>query len=526
MAQYIILCPFLRKQYTIKYQILRRIFSIMGTNRIVTRFPPSPTGYLHIGGARTALFNWLFARKNHGKFILRIEDTDKARSTKEAVNAIIESMEWLGLDWGEGPYFQSQRYDIYNSTIDRLLSTGKAYYCHCSPEELEQKRKEAIRKGAKPKYDGKCRELGLGPAPGAVVRIKTPQTGITEFKDLVKGPIRFNNSELDDLVLKRSDGSPTYHLAVVSDDISLGINYVIRGDDHVNNTPRQILIYQALGEPLPVYAHVPMILGPDRTRLSKRHGAMSVLAYRDMGYLPQALLNSLARLGWPYGDQEKFTKEEQQIVRPVDNVTYFSDGFKKLNRLLSIFGKPSYRFQVKTIENMTSAKGAMPSDSRGFIRTPLIRYMSNLKLVAYEPIFNKFETQTTGFVYFPEMKKSMPHLVINGGVTQFDKGIISESNNFDLDTEFGGGRGDTDLRFDNDRSDDLSTIALDLNIFKYQDRTYLSGVATQNKIEIHRKRKKNRFGMFLNGSGIGYSKYTTLQQSKNLESRIYSLYAH
>ncbi len=292
----------------------------MGTNRIVTRFPPSPTGYLHIGGARTALFNWLFARKNHGKFILRIEDTDKARSTKEAVNAIIESMEWLGLDWDEGPYFQSQRYDIYNSTIDRLLSTGKAYYCHCSPEELEQKRKEAIRKGAKPKYDGKCRELGLGPAPGAVVRIKTPQTGITEFKDLVKGPIRFNNSELDDLVLKRSDGSPTYHLAVVSDDISLGINYVIRGDDHVNNTPRQILIYQALGEPLPVYAHVPMILGPDRTRLSKRHGAMSVLAYRDMGYLPQALLNSLARLGWSYGDQEKFTKEELIEKFSLENV--------------------------------------------------------------------------------------------------------------------------------------------------------------------------------------------------------------
>jgi hypothetical protein len=224
-------------------------------------------------------------------------------------------------------------------------------------------------------------------------------------------------------------------------------------------------------------------------------------------------------------DQPKFTKEEQQIVRPVDNVTYFSDGFKKLNRLLSIFGKPSYRFQVKTIENMTSAKGAMPSDSRGFIRTPLIRYMSNLKLVAYEPIFNKFETKTTGFVYFPEMKKSMPHLVINGGVTQFDKGIISESNNFDLDTEFGGGRGDTDLRFDNDRSDDLSTIALDLNIFKYQDRTYLSGVATQNKIEIHRKRKKNRFGMFLNGSGIGYSKYTTLQQSKDEALRILTEYS-
>jgi len=224
-------------------------------------------------------------------------------------------------------------------------------------------------------------------------------------------------------------------------------------------------------------------------------------------------------------DQPKFTKKEQEIAKPVDNITYFSDGFKKLNSLLSSFNKPIYRFQVKTIENMTSAKQAMPSDSRSFIRTPLIKYMNHLQLVAYEPIFNKFETKTTGFVYFPKMKESMPHLVINGGVTQFDKGIISESNNFDIDTEFGGGRGDTDLRFDHDRSDDLSSIALDLNIFKYQDRTYLSGVATQNKIEIHRKRKKNRFGMFLNGSGIGYSKYTTLQQSKDEALRILTEYS-
>jgi glutamyl-tRNA synthetase len=278
--------------------------------KIITRFPPSPTGYLHIGGARTALFNWLFARQNNGKFILRIEDTDRERSTEEATKAILESMEWLGLDWDEGPYFQSQRYDIYNGMIEHLLSIGQAYHCHCSPEELEQRREAARAKGLKPKYDGKCRELGLGPAPGSVVRLKIPKTGITHFNDLIKGPIRFDNEELDDLILRRSDGSPTYHLAVVSDDISLGVNYVIRGDDHVNNTPRQILIYSALNEPLPRYAHVPMILGPDKTRLSKRHGALSVLAYRDMGYLPHALLNSLARLGWSYGDQEKFTREE------------------------------------------------------------------------------------------------------------------------------------------------------------------------------------------------------------------------
>jgi glutamyl-tRNA synthetase len=282
----------------------------MNSEKIVTRFPPSPTGYLHIGGARTALFNWLLARQKHGKFVLRIEDTDEARSTNEATRAILDSMEWLGLDWDEGPYFQSQRYEIYNASIDRLLATGEAYHCHCTAHEVERKRKEAMARGLKPKYDGTCRDLGLGEAPGSVVRLRTPRTGITSFDDLVKGPLRFANEELDDLILRRSDGSPTYHLAVVSDDISLGITHVIRGDDHVNNTPRQILIYRALGEPLPFYAHVPMILGPDRSRLSKRHGATSVLAYRDMGYLPHALLNSLARLGWSFGDQEKFTREE------------------------------------------------------------------------------------------------------------------------------------------------------------------------------------------------------------------------
>ena len=282
----------------------------MNQGNIVTRFPPSPTGYLHIGGVRTALFNWLFARQKRGKFILRIEDTDKVRSSDKAIQAILESMEWLGLDWDEGPYFQSQRYDIYSTFITRLLSEGRAYHCHCSPEELEQRRNEMKAKGLKPKYDGKCRDLGLGPAPGSVVRLKTPQSGVTQFRDLVKGPLRFDNSELDDLVLKRSDGTPTYHLAVVGDDISLGITHVIRGDDHVNNTPRQIQIYSALGEHIPEYAHLPMILGPDRQRLSKRHGAVSVLAYRDMGYLPHALINSLARLGWSYGDQEKFSRQE------------------------------------------------------------------------------------------------------------------------------------------------------------------------------------------------------------------------
>ena len=292
----------------------------MVPENVVTRFPPSPTGYLHIGGARTALFNWLFARKHKGKFILRIEDTDKERSTEEATEAILESLRWLGLDWDEGPYFQSQRFDIYREFIDRLLRVGRAYYCHCTPEELEKRREEAKSKGLKPKYDGRCRDLRLGPGPGAVVRLKTPGSGKTLFLDLIKGAISFNNEELDDLVLWRSDQSPTYHLAVVVDDITMGLTHIIRGDDHVNNTPRQVLIYQALEEPLPYYAHVPMILGHDRTRLSKRHGATSVLAYRDMGFLPQALVNALARLGWSYGDQERFTLQELIEKFSLENV--------------------------------------------------------------------------------------------------------------------------------------------------------------------------------------------------------------
>jgi glutamyl-tRNA synthetase len=282
----------------------------MKDQTVVTRFPPSPTGFLHLGGARTALFNWLFARHHGGKFILRIEDTDQARSTEAATRAILDSLAWLGLDWDEGPYFQSKRYYLYNALIDRLLASGEAYYCHCSPEELEKKRETAMALGLKPKYDRKCRELNLGPGAGAVVRLKSPIGGTTQFHDLVKGPIRFDNEELDDLILRRSDGSPTYHMAVVADDITLGVTHVIRGDDHVNNTPRQMAIYRSLGESLPQYAHVPMILGSDKTRLSKRHGAASVLEYRELGYLPQALLNALVRIGWSHGDQEKFTVEE------------------------------------------------------------------------------------------------------------------------------------------------------------------------------------------------------------------------
>ena len=277
---------------------------------IVTRFPPSPTGYLHVGGARTALFNWLYARKNNGKFVLRIEDTDTVRSTQASVDAIFEAMAWLELDWDEGPYFQTRRFDIYREYLQRLLDSGDAYYCTCTPDEVEAMRQKAKAEGTKPKYDGRCRERGLPRSDSAVIRFKAPLAGTTVVEDVIKGNIVFQNTEQDDFVVCRSDGTPTYNFVVVVDDITMGINTVIRGDDHVMNTPKQILLYNALKAQLPVFGHVPMVLGKDKTRLSKRHGAMSVTAYRDMGYLPDAFINYLARLGWSHGDQEFFTRQE------------------------------------------------------------------------------------------------------------------------------------------------------------------------------------------------------------------------
>ncbi len=278
--------------------------------KVVTRFPPSPTGALHLGGARTALFNWLYARHHGGRFVLRMEDTDRKRSKDEYVDSILEAMAWLGLDHDEGPYYQSQRFDRYRQAIDQLLEDGRAYWCHCSPEKLKQTREAAMAQGKKAMYDGACREAGLGPAEGAVVRFKGPRTGSTEFNDMVKGVISWANSEMDDLVILRSDSSPTYHLAVVVDDIDMGVTHVIRGDDHVPNTPRQILLYEALGATPPRFAHIPMILGPDKSKLSKRHGATSVVEFRDQGYLPEAMINALARLGWSHGDQEIFSIDE------------------------------------------------------------------------------------------------------------------------------------------------------------------------------------------------------------------------
>ncbi len=287
---------------------------------IVTRFAPSPTGYLHIGGARTAIFNWLLARHLGGKFLLRIEDTDLARSNADMTQSILDAMEWLGLSHDGEITYQSQRFDLYNEYIDKLLASGNAYWCSCTPEEVEAMREEARGKGLKPKYSGRCREAGLGPGPGRVVRLKAPVTGATVVDDMVKGSVSFDNAELDDMVLRRTDGSPTYNMAVVVDDATMGVTHIIRGDDHLNNTPRQILIYKALGFPLPKFGHVPMILGPDKKKLSKRHGATAVMEYETEGFLPEAMLNGLVRLGWACGDQEIFSREELVKLFSTENL--------------------------------------------------------------------------------------------------------------------------------------------------------------------------------------------------------------
>jgi glutamyl-tRNA synthetase len=285
------------------------------------RFAPSPTGYLHIGGARTALFNYLLARKEKGTFILRIEDTDVARSTQESVDAILQAMEWLGLSYDEGPYYQSERFDLYRQKVEQLLAAGKAYRCYCTAEALEAKREAALKSGGKPKYDGACRNRSEQPAGRPfVVRFRSPQEGTTTFADRIKGPISFQNEELDDIIIQRSDGTPIYNFVVVVDDAEMGITLVIRGDDHISNTPRQILMYEALGYPVPEFAHVPMILGADKARLSKRHGATSVMAYREMGYLPEAMVNYLVRLGWSFGDQEIFSLDELIEKFSLENV--------------------------------------------------------------------------------------------------------------------------------------------------------------------------------------------------------------
>jgi glutamyl-tRNA synthetase len=292
-----------------------------------TRFAPSPTGYLHVGGARTALFSYLFARKHGGQFVLRIEDTDLERSTAESVNAILEGMTWLGLEYDEGPFYQTERFERYNQIIDELLDKGLAYRCVCSKERLDQLREDQMAQRLKPRYDGRCRGHEVDPNEPHVIRFKNPADGVVVVEDMIRGRVVFANAELDDLVIRRSDGAPTYNLTVVVDDADMGITHVIRGDDHLNNTPRQINILRALGHEPPRYAHVPMILGDDGARLSKRHGAVSVVAYRDQGYLPEALLNYLVRLGWSHGDRELFSIEEMIDLFEIGDVNKAASSF-------------------------------------------------------------------------------------------------------------------------------------------------------------------------------------------------------
>jgi glutamyl-tRNA synthetase len=290
------------------------------------RFAPSPTGHLHVGGARTALFNWLFARRHGGVFLLRIEDTDRDRSTDEAIHQIVDAMDWLGLHWAaEGPesdgahrgYFrQTSRLEIYRTHAERLLAAGRAYRCYCTPEELDARRGAAQARGETFRYDGRCRDAGPRPGVPAALRLRIPDTGTTVVPDLIHGDVTFDHATLDDWILVRSDGSPTYNFCVVVDDVTMKVTHVVRGNDHLSNTPKQILCYEALGYPQPVFAHIPMILGPDRKRLSKRHGATSVLAFREEGFLPEAMVNYFARLGWAHGDQEVFTRDE--LIRLFD----------------------------------------------------------------------------------------------------------------------------------------------------------------------------------------------------------------
>ena len=343
------------------------------------RFAPSPTGYLHVGGARTALFNWLFARHQGGTLVLRIEDTDLERSTTEMVEGIVQGLRWLGMDWDEGPFFQTQRSAIYRAAAAKLLASGHAYYCFCSREELEKRRARAAAEARPPKYEGTCRRipasdaaLRIAAGESGALRFAVPESGVTGFEDAVFGHIEFSNSEIEDFVLLRGDGGPTYHLSVVSDDIDMGMTHIIRGADHISNTPKQAMLYQALGAPLPIFAHVPLILGPDKTRLSKRHGATSVIAYRDEGIVPEAFRNFLALLGWtaPEGTAEKLGDSELIKLFGLDGISKSNAVFDrtKLDWFNSeyIRGYPAEKL-LPLIEQEWAKAGISPSGDRAWL---------------------------------------------------------------------------------------------------------------------------------------------------------------
>ncbi len=381
--------------------------------KVRLRFAPSPTGHLHIGGARTALFNWLYACQQKGTFVLRIEDTDRERSTEEYVHSIMEGLEWLRLDWDEGPYHQIDRMDLYKSYIDKLLSEGKAYKCFCTSEELEERRKVLSAAGQKPKYDGRCRDADQNQDKKYCVRFLTQSHGTTTFQDLIKGEVSFENSELDDLVIQRTDGTPTYNFCVVIDDSLMRITHIIRGDDHLNNTPRQILLYKAMGFIPALFGHLPMILGQDKTRLSKRHGATSVLAYREMGFLPDALLNFLARIGWSHGDQEIFSREELIEKFSFSNVGKAGGVFNQekllwLNahylkntddKTLAVLVTPYLEkdgFAVITNEDLYQAIRIVKERSRTVLElADSLRFFLSDEVVIDESLQTKFLTETT-----------------------------------------------------------------------------------------------------------------------------------
>lgn len=354
-----------------------------GTQKVVTRFAPSPTGYLHIGGARTALFNWLFARHHGGRFLLRIEDTDRERSTQGAIDAIFEGLNWLGLGWDDEPVYQFSRQEKHRAAAEKLIAEGKAYYCYCSPEELEEMREKARAEGRPPRYDGTWRDRGPGEAPAdvkPVVRFKAPQEGETVVRDHVLGDIRIANNQLDDLILLRSDGTPTYMLSVVVDDVDMGITHIIRGDDHLTNAARQSQLYAALGWTPPEFAHVPLIHGPDGAKLSKRHGALGVEAYRDMGYLPEAMRNYLVRLGWSHGDDEVFSTEQAIEWFGLENIgkSPARFDFAKLENLNGIYIRQGddETLAAQTMSLMNRLEG-WPEDAG--LRAKLVEAMPGLK---------------------------------------------------------------------------------------------------------------------------------------------------
>lgn len=398
------------------------------TDSLRLRFAPSPTGHLHIGGARTAIFNWLYAQKLKGTLILRIEDTDRERSTDEYTKSILEGLEWLGLDWDEGPYHQIERMDLYKSHVDKLLAAGQAYKCYCTPEELEERKKQALARGEKPKYDGRCRNADQNQQKKFCIRFRTREEGATTVEDLIKGTVLFQNAELDDLVIQRTDGIPTYNLCVVIDDALMRVSHIIRGDDHLNNTPRQIQLYEALGYKPPLFAHLPMILGADRTRLSKRHGATSVLAYKEMGFMPDAMINFLARIGWSHGDQEIFTRDELIEKFAFDHVGK-SGGVFNQEKLLWLNGH-----YIRTTDNKSLAVPLIPFLEKEAVRVvldeffyqaiamtkekarTLIELAQLVKPFLVEEVSYSEETQK----FLQEKERLMEILQLLEGETQFD----------------------------------------------------------------------------------------------------------